>query len=128
MIQTEKHQYTQTDQAYREPGPYGQRKRFDSKAHLRDSENASQMCFSYIRSYDSERRPVMQKLNIASEGRYTIKWIFTEPEIKSALSEIQIEVGKSITVLRRHPLGGSLLRSDAGSFFIDADILAGITV
>lgn len=70
----------------------------------------------------------MQKLNKASEGQYTIKWIFTEPELQAALSEIQIEVGKTITVLRRNPLGGSLLRSDAGAFFIDADLLAGITV
>ncbi len=70
----------------------------------------------------------MQKLHKASEGQYTIKWIFTEPELRSVLSDIQIEVGKTITVLRRNPLGGSLLRSDAGAFFIDADVLAGITV
>ena len=70
----------------------------------------------------------MQKLNNASEGRYIIKWIFTEPELKAALSSINIETGKEVTILRRHTLGGMLLRSEAGSFFIDSDALAGITV
>jgi len=70
----------------------------------------------------------MQKLNKASEGIYTVKWIFTEPELKSLLAEIHIEVGETITVLRKLPLGGTLLRSDAGSFYIDSDALAGITV
>ncbi len=70
----------------------------------------------------------MQKLSKASEGKYTIKWIFTEPEIESILSAIHIEVGKTVTVLRRYPLGGVLLRSDSGSYFIDTDILTGITV
>ncbi len=70
----------------------------------------------------------MQKLNKASEGQYMIKWIFTDPELKSLLSAIHIDVGKTVTILRRYPLGGVLLRSDAGSYYIDADILAGITV
>ena len=70
----------------------------------------------------------MQKLDKVSKGRYMIKWIFTEPDIKSVLSELHIEPGKEVIVLNRHPLGGSLLRSAAGAFFIDSDILAGITV
>ena len=70
----------------------------------------------------------MQKLDKVSKGRYLIKWIFTEPEIKSALSQLHIEPGKEVTVINRHPLGGSLLRSAAGAFFIDSDVLARITV
>ena len=70
----------------------------------------------------------MQKLNKVSKGRHLIKWIFTEPEIQSLLSDIRIEAGREVTVLMRNPLGGSLLRSDAGTFFIDSDVLARITV
>lgn len=70
----------------------------------------------------------MQKLSNAPQGRYTIKWIFTEPELKQELKDICIEVGKDITVLLRNPMGGVLLRSEAGSFFVDSDALSGITV
>ena len=70
----------------------------------------------------------MQKLNTADKGRYTIKWIFTEPEIKDLLASIHIDVGREVTVINRHPLGGTLLRSDIGKYFIDSDILCRITV
>lgn len=70
----------------------------------------------------------MQKLSNAEAGRYTIKWIFVEPELRKMLSSICIDKGKDVTVIRRNPLGGILLRSEAGSFFLDSDILTGITV
>lgn len=73
-------------------------------------------------------RTTMQKLSNAAAGRYTIKWIFVEPELRKVLSGICIDKGKIVTVVRRNPLGGILLKSEAGSFFIDSDILAGITV
>ena len=76
----------------------------------------------------AERRTTMQKLSNAAAGRYTIKWIFVEPELRKVLSGICIDKGKIVTVVRRNPLGGILLKSEAGSFFIDSDILAGITV
>ena len=70
----------------------------------------------------------MQKLGNAEAGRYTIKWIFVEPELRQILSSICIDKGKDVTVVKRNPLGGILLRSEAGSFFIDTDILTGISV
>ena len=70
----------------------------------------------------------MQKVNKASDGRYMIKWIVTEPELRSLLEEFSIEVGTEVPVLRRPPLGGSLIRSETGAFYIDSDVLAGVTV
>lgn len=70
----------------------------------------------------------MQKLCNASAGCYTVKWIFAEPEIRQILSNICIEVGVDITILKNNPLGGILLRSAAGSFYVDPELLAGITV
>ncbi len=70
----------------------------------------------------------MIKLSNAPRGRYTIKWIFTEPEVSRALQAISIETGKDVTVLGRNPLGGILLRSEAGAFFVDSELLAGITM
>ena len=70
----------------------------------------------------------MQKLSNAAAGRYIIKWIFTEPEIRENLKSIQIEEGKGVTVLSNIHKGGLLLRSDACSFYVDCEALAGITV
>ena len=47
----------------------------------------------------------MQKLSNAAAGRYTIKWIFVEPELRKVLSGICIDKGKIVTVVRRNPLG-----------------------
>ena len=64
----------------------------------------------------------MQKLSNAAAGRYMIKWIFVEPELRKVLSSICIDKGKIVTVVKRNPLGGILLKSEAGSFFIDSAI------
>lgn len=69
----------------------------------------------------------MQKLSNAAAGNYTVKWIFTEPDIKKLLEEIRIEVGKEITVIS-NCFGQILLRSEAGSFVIEADAAYGVTV
>ena len=70
----------------------------------------------------------MQKLSNAKAGRYTIKWIFTEPELAGLLKEICIEVGKEITVIGNSRLGSILLRSEAGLFSVSSETVAGITV
>ena len=70
----------------------------------------------------------MQKLSNAEKGNYTVKWIFTEPGLRKLLSDIRIEVGKEITVLSNNRRNGVLLKSEAGSFFIEADALWGVTV
>ena len=70
----------------------------------------------------------MQKLSNATAGRHIVKWIFTEPEIREHLKSIQIEEGRGVTVLSNIRSGGLLLRSDAGSFYVDCESLAGITV
>ena len=70
----------------------------------------------------------MQKLSNAGKGNYTVKWIFTEPGLRKLLSDIRIEVGKEITVLSNNRRNGVLLKSEAGSFFIEADALWGVTV
>lgn len=69
----------------------------------------------------------MQKLSNAAAGKYTIKWIFTEPGLKNTLSEMKLEVGKEVTVISNR-LGMLLVRSEAGSFAIDPDAVFGITV
>lgn len=69
----------------------------------------------------------MQKLSNAKAGRYTIKWIFTEPELDRMLREIKIEVGQEITVIA-NSLGSVLLRSEAGLFSVSQETVAGITV
>ena len=69
----------------------------------------------------------MKKLSDARAGKYTVKWIFTEPDLKRILSEIRIEVGKEITVVS-NCFGQILLRSEAGSFIIDSEAAAGVTI
>lgn len=69
----------------------------------------------------------MKKLSDARAGKYTVKWIFTEPDLKRILSEIRIEVGKEITVVS-NCFGQILLRSEAGSFVIDSEAAAGVTI
>ena len=70
----------------------------------------------------------MQKLSEATKGRYTVKWIFTEPGLRKLLSDIRIDVGSTITVLNRSKGGGVLLRSEAGAYYVEADALWGVTV
>lgn len=70
----------------------------------------------------------MQKLSNAKAGKYTIKWIFTEPELVRLLNEIRIEVGEEITVISNSRLGSILLRSRAGLFSVSAEAVAGVTV
>ena len=70
----------------------------------------------------------MQKLSDAARGRYTVKWIFTEPGLKKTLADMCVEVGKEITVISANRHGGVLLRSEAGSFFVESDALFGVTV
>ena len=69
----------------------------------------------------------MKKLSDARAGKYTVKWIFTEPDLKRILSEIRIEFGKEITVVS-NCFGQILLRSEAGSFVIDSEAAAGVTI
>ena len=69
----------------------------------------------------------MQKLSNAKAGRYTVKWIFTEPELVRLLKEIRIEVGEEITVIS-NCFGQILLRSEAGAFVIDTEAAAGVTI
>ncbi len=69
----------------------------------------------------------MKKLSDARAGKYTVKWIFTEPDLKRILSEIRIEFGKEITVVS-NCFGQILLRSEAGSFVIDSEVAAGVTI
>ena len=69
----------------------------------------------------------MKKLSDARAGKYTVKWIFTEPDLKRILSEIRIEVGKEITVVS-NCFGQILLRSEAGSFVIDSEAAAVVTI
>ncbi len=70
----------------------------------------------------------MQKLSNAKAGRYTVKWIFTEPELVRLLKEIRIEVGEEITGISNSRLGSILLRSEAGLFSVSAEAVAGVTV
>ena len=70
----------------------------------------------------------MQKLSNAKAGKYTIKWIFTEPELVRLLKEIRIEVGEEITVISNSRLGSILLRSKAGLFSVSAEAVVGVTV
>ena len=70
----------------------------------------------------------MQKLSNAKAGRYTVKWIFTEPELVRLLKEIRIEVGEEITVISNSRLGSILLRSKAGLSSVSAEAVAGVTV
>jgi len=70
----------------------------------------------------------MQKLSKAKAGKYTVKWIFTEPELVRLLKEIRIEVGEEITVISNSRLGSILLRSKAGLFSVSAEAVAGVTV
>ena len=70
----------------------------------------------------------MQKLSNAKAGKYTVKWIFTEPELVRLLKEIRIEVGEEITVISNSCLGSILLRSKAGLFSVSAEAVAGVTV
>ncbi|MBQ9015487.1 MAG: hypothetical protein IJ109_05140 [Firmicutes bacterium] len=69
----------------------------------------------------------MQKLSHAAAGSYTVKWIFTEPDLKQILKDLCIEVGKEITVIS-NSFGQILLRSEAGAFVIEADAALGVTV
>ena len=69
----------------------------------------------------------MKKLSDARAGKYTVKWIFTEPDLKRILSEIRIEVGKEITVIS-NCFGQILLRSETGAYIIDAEAAWGVTV
>ncbi len=69
----------------------------------------------------------MKKLSNAGAGRYTVKWIFTEPDLKQLLADIRIEVGKEITVVSNR-FGQIFLRSEAGAFVLDAEAAAGVTV
>ncbi len=69
----------------------------------------------------------MKKLSKAGAGKYTVKWIFTEPDLKKMLEEIRIEVGKEITVIS-NCFGQILLRSEAGAFVLDAEAAAGVTI
>ena len=69
----------------------------------------------------------MQKLSKAKAGKYTVKWIFTEPELVRLLKEIRIEVGEEITVIS-NCFGQILLRSEAGAFVIDTEAAAGVTI
>lgn len=70
----------------------------------------------------------MQKLSQAKAGRYTIKWIFAEPELEQALKALRIEAGAEVTVIRNSLFGGLVLRSEAGSYAMNAEAVAGITV
>ena len=69
----------------------------------------------------------MQKLSNAKAGKYTVKWIFTEPELVRLLKEIRIEVGEEITVIS-NCFGQILLRSETGAYIIDAEAAWGVTV
>ena len=70
----------------------------------------------------------MQKLSNATAGKYTIKWIFTDPELSQLLKSIRIEAGKEIQVISSSRFGSILLRSEAGAFLMDREALAGVTV
>ena len=97
------------------------------EAHERDREVAL-MCFSYSRAgFAPERSREMKKLSHAKAGRYTVKWIFTEPDLKQLLSDIRVEVGREITVIS-NSFGNILIRSEAGSFVLDAEAAAGVTI
>ena len=69
----------------------------------------------------------MKKLSKAGAGKYTVKWIFTEPDLKKMLEEIRIEVGKEITVIS-NCFGQILIRSEAGAFVLDEEAAAGVTI
>ena len=47
--------------------------------------------FLYPQSLPDRKEFVMKKLSKAGAGRYTVKWIFTEPDIKKVLEEIRIK-------------------------------------
>ena len=70
----------------------------------------------------------MQKLSHAGSGRYTIKWIFAEPELEEILKGLRIEAGREVTVIRNSPFGGLVLRSEAGSFAMNREAVSGISV
>ena len=83
--------------------------------------------FLYLKSLPDREEAPMKKLSNAKAGRYTVKWIFTEPALKKMLAEIRIEVGKEITVIS-NCFGQILLRSEAGAFVIDTEAAAGVTI
>ena len=86
------------------------------------------MCFSVSEDHAfTGKESKMQKLSDAAAGRYTVKWIFTEPDLKQILKEIRIEVGKEITVIS-NCFGQILLRSETGAYIIDAEAAWGVTV
>ena len=69
----------------------------------------------------------MQKLSRAGAGEYTVKWIFDETEVVNLLKEIDIEVGRKVSVIS-NMFGGMVVRSDKGKYAIDPELLLGVTV